>query len=122
MIRIVLFDHSINFSKDLSQLIIRDQCPRQSALCHCSNSIQEIPCSPYCFSMSYKMLFPNIIWSTGFSARRGTAKKIIERMEHPYYLPLHSLLLPNHSHWCREEFCLLHHWERMGRMWIEEVH
>ena len=40
----------------------------------------------------------------------------------PLYLPLPSLLLPNHSQWSQEEFFLLNHQERMGRMWIEEVH
>ena len=36
--------------------------------------------------------------------------------------PQHSLLLLNHNHWCQEIYFLLHHQERMGRMWIEEVH
>ena len=36
--------------------------------------------------------------------------------------PQHSLLLLNHKSWCQEEYFLLHHQERMGRMWIEEVH
>ena len=57
---------------------------------------------------------------TPVSVQGGAWLKLIEMMEHRCYLPLHSLL-PNHSHWC-QEFCLLHHQERMGRMWTEEVH
>ena len=30
----------------------------------------------------------------------GAQPKLIKRMEHPYYLLLHPLLLPYHSHWC----------------------
>ena len=46
----------------------------------------------------------------------GAQSKTYQRMEHPYYHPLSSLHLPSISHWCREEFFLLHHWERMGRI------
>ena len=56
-------------------------------------------------------------------ALMGTpSQKLIEWMEHPYYPPLHYLPHPNLSHWCQEEYFLVHHWERMGRIWIKEMY
>ena len=38
-------------------------------------------------------------WGHLFWCMEGPSQKFIEWMEHPY-CPLHSLLLPTHSHWC----------------------